>query len=208
MEQSPSWEANQLSASQEIPHTVWNLQVHYCIKCSLPVFILSQLDPIQAPTSHFLKIHLNIILPSMSGSSQWSLSYRFPPKPCIHLSSPPYVPHALPISFFRFYHPKNIWWGLRKQTYVRKFNPAIHSNIWLRDCAERTIVLCHPDQSHNNISPSPTIWESHKPPLVILSPKMKLLVLASQEIISTHTCHFLCTFGFWSIRRIYGLSTE
>jgi len=170
MEQSPSWEANQLSASQEIPHTVWNLKVHYCIKSPLPVPILRQLDPVQAPTSHF---HLNIILPSTPGSSQSSLSFRFPPQNPAYTSPLPHMCHMSRTSHSsRFYHPKNIWWGVWKQTYVRKFNPAIHSNVWLRSCAERTIVLCYPDQPH-------TIWVSHTPSLVILSPKMKFLILAS-----------------------------
>jgi hypothetical protein len=29
MEQSPSWEANRLSASQEIPHILWNPKAYY-----------------------------------------------------------------------------------------------------------------------------------------------------------------------------------
>ena len=32
--------------------------------------ILGQLDPVPTPTPYFLKIHLNIILPSMTESSQ------------------------------------------------------------------------------------------------------------------------------------------
>ena len=75
MEQSPFWEANQFSASQEIPRILCKPKVHYRIhKCPPPVPILIQLDPVRTPTSYFLKIHFIIILPSMTGSPKWSLS--------------------------------------------------------------------------------------------------------------------------------------
>ena len=41
-----------------------------------PVPILNQLHPIPATPSHFLKIPLNIILPSTSGSPQFPLVYE------------------------------------------------------------------------------------------------------------------------------------
>ena len=71
MEQSPSWEANQFAASQEIPCILWNPKVLYCIhKCPPPVPILSQPNPAHTPhhTSWrsilILSFHLRQGLPS------------------------------------------------------------------------------------------------------------------------------------------------
>jgi hypothetical protein len=78
MDQSP-WEANRFAASQEIPHILWNPKIYSPIQnCPPPVSILSQPNPVHTPTSHVLKIHSNIILPSTPGSPQWCLSLRFP----------------------------------------------------------------------------------------------------------------------------------
>jgi len=63
MQQSPAWEANRFSASQNIPRILWNPMVQYrVLKCQRPAPNLSHLDPVHASISHFLKIHLNVIL--------------------------------------------------------------------------------------------------------------------------------------------------
>ena len=84
MEQSPTWEYNRSSASQEVPRILWNPTVHHHNhKRQPPVPILSHSNQVYAP-SYFLKIYFNIIVPStMSRSSKWLFSFRFP-----HLSSP------------------------------------------------------------------------------------------------------------------------
>jgi hypothetical protein len=100
MGQSPSWEANTSSGRQETPHISWDPRVHSRIhKCPPPVPILSQIDPVRAPTSHFLKIHFTITLHQCLGLPS-GLPQVSPPQSCIHLSSPPYMLHALSILFF------------------------------------------------------------------------------------------------------------
>ena len=77
--QSPSWEANWFTASQEIPRILRKPTVHYRThKRPPPVPILCQPNPVHIPTSHLLEIHPNIIHPSKPRSPQWSLSLRFP----------------------------------------------------------------------------------------------------------------------------------
>ena len=114
VEHSRSWETNKFSASQEIPRILWNPKVHHRIHmCPPPVPILSRLYRVHTPTSHFLKIRLNIILPSMPGSPKWSLSFRFPHQNPVYASSLPhtrYVPHSS--HSLRFYHPKNTGWAV------------------------------------------------------------------------------------------------
>ena len=96
------------SQSRNYQH-LWNWKVHFRIcKLSPTVPSLSQSNPVHTTTSHFLKIHLNIILPSMPGSSKWFLPFRLPHQNYKTLLSP-YVPYAPPISFFSIWSSEQYW---------------------------------------------------------------------------------------------------
>jgi hypothetical protein len=98
MEQSPSWEANRFAASQEISRILWNPKVHYRIhKCPPPVSILSQLNPVHTPSSHFQNIRLNIILPSVWQQQKWVLK----------------ITSCWDMTLFHSFHSSPIFWRCR-----------------------------------------------------------------------------------------------
>jgi len=73
MKQSPSWEANRFSASQEIPRILWKPTRHFLIhKSPPPVPNLSQINHVHVPIP-LLKIHFNIIFPFTPRYSKRSL---------------------------------------------------------------------------------------------------------------------------------------
>jgi hypothetical protein len=111
MKQSHSWEANQFSASQEIPRILWKLKVHYHIHmCPPPISILSLLDPVLPHIP--LPDDSSSYSPIYAWASQVVLSLRFP-----HLNpvyAPP-TPHTFympcPTRSSQFNHLNNIGWG-------------------------------------------------------------------------------------------------
>ena len=78
MEQSPPWEADSSSPSQEIPRTVCNSVVRYRIHNRPPlVTTLGHFNLAHDLPIYFFKNQRSIIFSSTSRSSKWSPSYRF-----------------------------------------------------------------------------------------------------------------------------------
>jgi len=113
MEQSPSWESNRSSASQEIPRIIRSPEVHYRKhKSPPPVPILNQISPVNA-TFHFLRSIL-ILSPFYNRVFQVALSLRFPHQNPVYASPLPYTCHMpRPFQPSCFDHPNNIWWALQ-----------------------------------------------------------------------------------------------
>jgi hypothetical protein len=115
MEQSPSWEANRSSATQEIPHILWN-RMFIAAFTTARHLTLSWVRSSQSmpPPSYFLKIHINIMLSSMRGSPQWSHSLRFPHQNPVYTSPLPHTCYMFrPSHSSRLDHPNNICWGVQ-----------------------------------------------------------------------------------------------
>jgi hypothetical protein len=95
---------------KKFPAILRNPKVHYRIhKCPPPAPILSQIDPVHAPTFDFLRIHLNIILPIYAWVFQVaSFPHVSSPKHCLNLFCPHTCYMPLPSYSSRFDHPEHV----------------------------------------------------------------------------------------------------
>ena len=129
------------------------------LECSLPHSQMPATCPYPEPTrsspyttSYFLKINLNIILPSMSGSPKWSLSLRCPHQSTVYACPLPhtrYMPrpsHSSP-----FYHPNNIGWAVQIiQLLIMQFSP----------------LPCYPVPLRPKYSPQHPVLKHHQPAFI------------------------------------------
>ena len=121
MEQSPSWETNRFSASNEISpfYGTRRFITAFTSASHLSLFWTKSVQ-FMLP-AWFLKVHCNIIPPATPRSSKWSTSLRFLQQNPVCTSPLPHTCYMRRLSHSsRFGRPNHIWWkaGAFSSNYV------------------------------------------------------------------------------------------
>ena len=105
------------------------------------------------PPSHFLKIHFNIMLPSTPEYSFFP--HLSPSKPCMQLSSSPYVLHALPISVILIWTPE---WYVVRSTEHKVPHCVVFSTPLLRRLSQVQVSSSAPYSRENSACVHRPVW--------------------------------------------------
>ena len=104
-----SMEQNPRKSSQEIPHSLWNLEDSLPRSNSPLVINLGHINPVHVLPSHFLAIYFKIITPSTPTSFKWPLFFMFPHQNPVGISLLPHTSHMPnPSHSSSFSYPHNI----------------------------------------------------------------------------------------------------
>jgi len=141
------WEANIQSVNREIPRILWKPKVCYRVHKSPPLFpTLRQMHPVHNLPPYFPDINCNIIFPSTSMSSKWSLPFRFSNQniACIsHLSHPCYIP--CPFHPPWAYHPNNTWCSIQvMKLFICSLLQSLTPSLLLGPYSPQHPVIKHP----------------------------------------------------------------
>jgi hypothetical protein len=131
MELSPSWEAANCAATQELPSILWNPKVHYRVHKSPPLVpILSQIKPVHTITSYLrsiliLSTHLLLGLPRCPFPSGFPTNILYSFRHCPERTCPiqtSYIPRAKSHVHF-----------LALRSFIKRIRPGPRTFVTLRN---------------------------------------------------------------------------
>jgi hypothetical protein len=143
MEQSPSWEANSVSAILGIPRLLWNLRFHYRVYNSpLLVPVICQMHPVHKLPPYFANIHATPrSSESLPSGFPTTILYAFATPHACYMSRPYHPPGPD--------HPNKIWWSLQvMKLLIMQCSPAsrhlhpLRSKYSPRTLFSNTLSLC------------------------------------------------------------------
>ena len=165
MEQSPSWEADRFSVSQEIPRIYGNRKF-ITASTSARHQSLSWARSIQSMLSHTTFWRYILILSShlRQGFCKWSISLRFHHQTTIYTSPLPhtcYTPHPSHSSLYD--HPNNIGWRIPiVSLHIMQFSPFPCYLVPLRpNYSPQPLILKHPQPKFLPQSERPSFTPIH-----------------------------------------------
>jgi len=144
-EKSPSWEANNISAYQEISPMLWNLKVHYRIrKCPPMVSLLIHMHSVHSFQLYLHNIQFHINFPNTPRFFEWSLPFRFSDQIFNYFSSFLYA-LDVPVIVSTLVCPKSIWWSSSIWSLLQSptLPPSqVHITSWV-PCSQMPWIYLH-----------------------------------------------------------------